>query len=132
MVKSENKLTNFVAANKRLHEAITAYKNDKNNDLYRDALIQRFEFTCELAWKTTAEIIREQGITTPIHSHKAVLKAAYEIGFIKNEEVWLQILDDRNFMSHTYDMDLFMRIANDICNHYGKAMSDLIKELQNL
>ena len=43
MVKSENKLENFSTANKRLHEAITAYKNNKSNDLYRDALIQRFE-----------------------------------------------------------------------------------------
>ena len=56
MVKSENKLENFSTANKRLHEAITAYKNNKSNALYRDALIQRFEFTFELAWKTTTAI----------------------------------------------------------------------------
>ncbi len=130
MVKINNKLSNFAAAAKRLREAVTAYKNDKGNDLYRDALIQRFEFTYELAWKTASEIIREQGVATPMHSPKSVFKAAYEIGFIHNEQVWVDILDDRNFMSHIYDMDLSVRIADDICNRYAKALSDLLNELK--
>lgn len=129
MVKAENKLANFSTANKRLHEAITAYKNNKDNDLYRDALIQRFEFTFELAWKTTAEILSEQGIT-PLHTPKAVFKAAYEIGFLQDEQVWLNILNDRNFMSHTYNSDLSVRIADDICDRYGKAINELLKSLK--
>lgn len=130
MVKSENKLDNFSTANKRLREAILAYKNDTSNDLYRDALIQRFEFTFELAWKATAEILKEQGIAMPLHSPKAVFKAAYDVGLIQDEPIWLHILDDRNFMSHTYNMELSVRIADDICNRYGKAMNELLKKLK--
>lgn len=130
MVKSENKLENFSIANKRLHEAITAYKNNKSNDLYRDALIQRFEFTFELAWKTTTEILKEQGMASPFHSPKSVFKTAYEVGFIEDENVWVKILEDRNFMSHTYNLELAVRISDDICNHYGKAMNNLLKKLK--
>lgn len=130
MVKSENKLENFSTANKRLREAITAYKNNKSNDLYRDALIQRFEFTFELAWKTTAEVLKEQGIATPFHSPKSIFKTAYEVGFINDENVWVKILEDRNFMSHTYNFELAIRIADDICNQYGKAMNELLKLLK--
>ena len=128
MVKSENKLENFSTANKRLHEAITAYKNNKSNDLYRDALIQRFEFTFELAWKTTTEILKEQGMASP--SPKSVFKTAYEVGFIEDENVWVKILEDRNFMSHTYNLELAVRISDNICNHYGKAMNNLLKKLK--
>ncbi len=130
MVKTENKLENFSTANKRLHEAITAYKNNKSNELYRDALIQRFEFTFELAWKTTDEVLTEQGITAHFHTPKSVFKTAFGGGFIKDESVWLNILDDRNLMSHTYNLELSVRIANDICNRYGKAIDELLKQLK--
>lgn len=132
MVKSDNRLSNLTAANKRLHEAITAYKNEQGNDLYRDALIQRYEFTFELAWKTLAEVLKAQGVALPFYSPKAVFKAAYEIGYIEDEDVWVHILEDRNFMSHTYDMALSERIANDICNRYGKAINALLKTLKEI
>lgn len=128
MVKLNNKLSNLVVANKRLKEAATAYKNNRSNDLYRDALIQRFEFTYELAWKTTAEVLREQGLN-PIQSPKAVLKTAYEVGFIDDEEIWLNIIEDRNIMSHTYNQEVAVRIADDIYKFYEKAINSLIKKL---
>lgn len=130
MVKSENKLANLTAANKRLREAITAYKNDQDNDLYRDALIQRYEFTFELAWKALAETLKAQGVALPLYSPKAVLKTAYETGYIEDEDVWVHILEDRNLMSHTYNMELSERIATDICNKYGKAINTLLKTLK--
>ena len=130
MVKLDNKLVNFSAANKRLHEAITTYKRDTGNSLYRDGLIQRFEFTFELAWKTLAEFLTLQGIDLPT-TPKAVFKAAYASGYIQNEQIWVNILEDRNLMSHTYDMDLSVRIADDICLRYGKAMTDLLKTIKS-
>ena len=111
MSKVENKLLNFTAANKRLREAVTAYKSDRENTLYRDALIQRFEFTFELAWKTAAEVLREQGVVPEILSPKSVFRAAFNAGYVINENVWLDILNDRNCMSHTYDEQSSARIA---------------------
>ena len=131
MTKLKNKLENYGAALKRLREAITAYKNNSDNDLYRDALIQRYEFSFELAWKTTAEFLYEQGITDFATSPKAVFKAAYGGGFIDNEIVWLQMIEARNSMSHTYDADASKQIADDICYEYEKEMSALLKTMQS-
>ena len=130
MSKVENKLVNFTAANKRLKEAVTAYKSDKENSLYRDALIQRFEFTFELAWKTTAEVLRGQGIVPEILSPKSVFRVAYNSGYITKENIWLDILNDRNSMSHTYDEQSASRIADDICNRYAKEINALLKALK--
>ncbi len=129
MKKIETKLINFTNANKRLREAITAYKEHKENTLYRDAVIQRFEFTFELAWHTLDAALREQGIVVETHSPKAVFKSAYSAGFIENETDWIEILDARNSTSHIYDEDEATDIATDICNSYGKELSALQKKL---
>ncbi len=131
MSKINNKLANFANANKRLKEAVTAYKNDNKNSLYRDALIQRFEFTFELAWKTAAEILRGQGCIPEILSPKSVLRSAYAAGYITEEKIWLDILNDRNSMSHTYDEETAQRIADDISNRYAKEMNSLFKKLSD-
>lgn len=127
--KANQKFENFSNANKRLKEAVNAYKNDSANNLYRDALIQRFEFTFELAWKTLAEFLRENGIVIEIVTPKSVLKAAYSVGYIDDEETWIRILEDRNLMSHTYDEETADRIAGEICNCYNKAIGNLQKSL---
>ena len=56
MIKLANKFDNFNKAVKRLNEANIAYKKNRDDDIYQDALIQRFEFTFELAWKTLREL----------------------------------------------------------------------------
>ncbi len=127
--KIKNKLENFTNANKRLREAVTAYKNETENKLYRDALIQRFEFTFELAWKTLAEVLRDNGIVPEIIAPKTILKAAYSAGYIDDETNWVNILEDRNSMSHTYDEETANRIADDICNRYAKTIANLLKVL---
>lgn len=127
--KIKTKLENFASAIKRLREAVTAYKNEPENKLYRDALIQRFEFTFELAWKSLAEVLKDGGIVIEIVAPKNVLKAAYSAGYVANEADWINILEDRNLMSHTYDEETADRIADDICNRYVKAIGNLQKKL---
>lgn len=123
--KLQNKYINFSNAVKRLREAVTLYSSDCENSIVRDALIQRFEFTFELAWKTAAEVLREEGIELQIVSPKSVLKGAYEAGLIDDEEVWVEILRDRNMTSHTYEEETAKEIAQAICYRYHKALSNL-------
>ena len=66
-----------------------------------DASIQRFEFTIELFWKLLKRILESRGLEVPYP--KNVLQAAYAGGLIDNEEIWLQMLIDRNQTSHTYN-----------------------------
>ena len=101
----EAKLSNFKNALQRLKEAVEQLEQNDTNDLLRDGLIQRFEFTYELAWKATREYLKELGIVDR-NSPKTVFKEAYAQKIIIDETNWLLMLKDRNTMSHMYSEEL--------------------------
>jgi nucleotidyltransferase substrate binding protein (TIGR01987 family) len=122
-VKFEN-LQNAVA---RLEEG--AAKLNSNDDLYRDGVIQRFEFTFEFIWKTLKAYLEEEGLQT-LGSPKSVLREAYAVGIIDDEGLWLDILRDRNLTSHTYQQELAIRICNSIKDRYIDAFRTVTSELK--
>lgn len=66
----------------------------------RDASIQRFEFSVELAWKCVQKFLKSQSIVC--RSPKECLKEAFKFGLVKDDPVWIEMLEDRNLTSHTY------------------------------
>lgn len=69
-----------------------------------DATIQRFEFTFELAWKFLKDYFSERDIE--LNYPKEVIKEAFHVNLIDNEDAWIKMLKDRNMTSHTYDEKL--------------------------
>lgn len=125
----EAKLSNFKNALQRLKEAVEQFKQDNTNDLLRDGLIQRFEFTYELAWKTTREYLKELGIVDR-NSPKTVFKEAYAQKIIIDETNWLLMLKDRNTMSHMYSEELSQEIARRITDSYLSEFELLLSKLE--
>lgn len=111
--KTQQSLNNLENALSRLEEAVNIENPDQ---LYIDGTIQRFEFVFELFWKTLKRLLELEGIqaTTP----KSALKEAYQIGWIKNESAWLQMLRDSILTSQVYDEDMAKRIYQDIIKYY--------------
>lgn len=121
------KLNNYKKALARLHESIVDSEKYENLT-FRDGVIQRFEFTAELAWKTAREYLKNEGITE-INSPKSVMREAYAVGLIKDEGGWLRILDDRNSTSHIYDEDDAAEIYERIKTAHIKLFDDLLEKL---
>ena len=80
--------TNFIKATHRLEEAVVDYRNIPINTV-RDGVIQRFEFTFELAWKALKEYMLEADIANTMLFPKQVLREAYAINLIDGESIWL-------------------------------------------
>lgn len=93
---------------KSLEEAISLYQNAKTDlekKAFRDAAIQRFEFSIELSWKTSMKVL---GSTT-VAAKNAVREMARS-NLIDDAEVWLRFIDGRNETSHSYDEDVAQRV----------------------
>ncbi len=124
MSKLEEKFDSYSTALKRLKEAIDMYKHEENTVLL-DGTIQRFEFTVELGWKLLKEYLEYEKFGE-FNSPRSTIKEAYKVGLIQDGEKWLDMLDDRNLTSHTYDETVAKEIyRNILINHY-----DILKKLE--
>ena len=119
------KIENYHHAMAQLKEAVAVYSRDRGDSLYRDGLIQRFEFTVELAWKSLKEYLEDQGTVLSITSPRAVLKDAYAAGVIMDADVWDEIIRSRNVTSHVYDEKPAIEVADRVCNTYLPVLKKL-------
>ena len=123
MEKSYTKRLN--AFEKSLETLSGAKNEDKNNLFVLSGTIMIFNLTFDLAWKLIKEILKEDyGISDfPSGSPKETLKKAKSVNLI-NDDIWLEMLDDRNELTHDYDYDSALE-------KYNKIISDYIPLLQN-
>ena len=88
---------------------------DSIDELLKEGLIQRFEYTHELAWKVMKDYEEYQGYNN-IRGSRDAIRLALQIGIIEDKE-WLETIEDRNLTSHNYDEevaeDVFISIVND-------------------
>ena len=96
----------------------------------RDGMIQRFEFSFELAWKALKEYMTEQGVAD-LQFPKQILQEAYAAGLIDDQAVWLEMLRARNSMSHIYDDELAAKIAQRIDAVFLPVLKFLVQIFQS-
>ena len=88
-----------------LEQAFTQLENGLNiaqpNQVEKQGIIQSFEFTFELAWKTMKDYLESQGVTASFP--REVLKEAFHYQIISDGDRWMEMLEKRNQMAHTYD-----------------------------
>ena len=108
---------NFNAAFSKLEEAVQ--KTDLN-ELEENGLIQRFEFTVEIAWKTLRDFLIDQGYQTGT-SPKEVFRFAAKEEIIQSAEPFFNCLETRNQLSHDYSQSKFeasvKHIREDLFSH---------------
>ena len=93
-------------------------------------MIQRFEFTVELAWKSLREYLEDQGVVLSVISPRAVLKEAYAAGVIDDADAWNAIISARNLTSHVYDEATAAEIARQICEDFLPILRALLLRYQ--
>jgi nucleotidyltransferase substrate binding protein (TIGR01987 family) len=98
------------------------------SDLEKDGVIQRFEYTFELLWKTIKIFLFDEGIICK--SPKECMKSAFKFGLIEDEEAFLDMLDDRNRMSHLYSEEDSSVIYRNIKKNHSKNIFKVINNLK--
>ncbi|CDM69366.1 Nucleotidyltransferase domain-containing protein [Clostridium bornimense] len=126
----EFKYMNLVKAYNKLKEVSELY--DGSNEIIRDSLIQRFEFTYELTHKTLREFMKYLGVTLDNSFPRTIFKKAYVNNLISSEEIWINLLEDRNCTSHIYNENLASEVAERIVKDYVPAIEELVEKLEKL
>jgi len=101
----------------------TEINKTKFSNLERAGIIQYFEVAFELAWKTIKDYLESEGII--VQTPREVLKQAFAIKIIENGEDWLECLDKRNLLTHTYNEELASFALSAIQKKYFELFKNL-------
>lgn len=130
-VRWKQRLQNYERALAQFNEAIALHKERPLSNLERQGLIQAFEFTHELAWKTLQDYFRYQGIVDTVGS-RDVFRKALEVGLIQEGEKWFESIQSRNLTSHVYDQDIVNDLIQMIVVDYARLLNALFETMNNL
>ncbi len=116
---------NFKRAFALLREAIEIMQARELTQLEKEGVIQRFEYTWELAWKVLGDYLDSTGVVLETITPAAVIRAAFAAKIITDGDVWMKALDARNKMSHTYNLKTFEKIIADVRAQYFPVLDAL-------
>jgi nucleotidyltransferase substrate binding protein (TIGR01987 family) len=113
-------ITKLKKAYRKLSSGIKLTKDE----LDRDGVIQRFEFTFELLWKALKIYLENQGII--VKTPRDSFAQAFRINIISDEKIFLDMLEDRNNASHIYDEETSKKIFNRIKENYELKIKEVL------
>jgi nucleotidyltransferase substrate binding protein (TIGR01987 family) len=122
-IRWKQRFQNFDRAFVLLREALA--DNRTLSMLEKEGVIQRFEYTYELAWKTLKDYLEASGVVILPVTPRQVIKEAFATRIITDGQVWINMLDTRNLLSHSYDFSVFELAVKAIAEHYLPAMEKL-------
>jgi len=115
---------------KKLNDAVNRLRegcDQAKEDLEIDGAITRFEFTFELLWKCLKIILENEGMICK--SPLDCLKEAFKFDLIEDEDIYLDMLRDRNKTSHLYSKEeaakIFQRVKENYCLHLEKISQEV-------
>lgn len=127
MNRYEQRLQDFENAFMKLKEGT---QKENPDDLEIDGVLQRFEFTFELAWKTLKDYMEYQGFSNKIGSPREIIQQAFKHGLIEDGETWIKMMLSRNALSHLYDENTSRKIYEEIKKQYIELLETLIEKLK--
>ncbi len=135
-IRWQQRFSNYVKAFFKLEEAVkkineeyqikedgTIDEDDFLDDIIKEGLIQRFEYTHELAWNVMKDFLENAG-NNNIFGSKDATKEAFAAGIITNGDVWMDMIKSRNKTSHTYNEetadDIFLKIVHQYYQEFNQ------------
>ena len=122
------KYENLCAALTNLR-AVFDYEEPYNN-VVLTGMVALYEICFEQSWKAVKEILENNGVAAgQSGSPRQILKAAYQTGMIKDEQLWLSALVARNNVSHAYNQAIALEIVRQTRETYYQMFQSLKSEI---
>src|SRR6266850_7370438 len=121
LTRAKDSLEKFEQAQESLERAL---KTPVVTERDVAGVIKSFEYVFELSWKTLRRLLEILGYNE--NSPREVYKAAYKAELLKDEALWLDILDARNLTTHTYSKEKAEALVEKIKLNYATAFRSLV------
>lgn len=128
MERFDERRKEFEKALNRLDESL----KEKETELIIDAVLHRFEFTFELAWKTMKDYLEYVGVIDKTGSPREIIQSAFQYGMITEGDAWINMMLARNSLSHLYDEEKSRNIYKDIKETYLELLKKLNQKLDEI
>ena len=134
-IRWQQRFNNYRKALAKLTQAVELLseqidREEAVDELLQEGLIQRFEYTHELAWKVMKDYAEYQGYTDVRGSRDAIRKAL-EMGLIDDRR-WMETIEDRNLTVHNYDNEVAAEIYENIMQTYHPLFLAFGQKMQSL
>jgi nucleotidyltransferase substrate binding protein (TIGR01987 family) len=101
-IRWKQRLENFKKALVNLEDAVALSETRALSRLEKQGELKAFEYTFELSWNVMKDYLTFQGISGIIGS-RGSFRTAFQNGLISDGETWMEMIEDRNLISHDYD-----------------------------
>lgn len=125
------RFSNYIKAMFQLKEAVELSRTRELSKLEQQGVIQSFEYTNELAWKTLKDFLEYQG-NSDIYGSRDAIRVSFKLGLIEDGELWMDMIKSRNQTSHTYDEAIANEIVKEIINRYYGEFVKLYNKLNEI
>lgn len=127
-IRWKQRFSNYVKALHKLDEAVLYVgKNSISenttfvlDEIIKEGLIQRFEYTHELAWNVMKDYANYQG-NSAIGGSRDATREAFKLQLFTDGHIWMDMIKSRNETSHAYNQELANEIYEKILNQYHPA-----------
>jgi len=126
-IRWKQRFDNLQSAYQKLQYAAEENAKAPDNELIQMALIKAFEMTFELSWKTIKDYLKFNGIDAKLP--REIIKQAFASNIITDGQLWIDMLENRNLMAHTYDQARAQKAVNDISQRYLAGLEQLYQYL---
>lgn len=124
-IRWKQRFSNFKKASSQLNEFI---EKGELNKFEVQGLIQCFEYTFELAWKTMKDYLEFEGYE--VKSPRSTIQTAFQNQLITEGHIWIDALEKRNLMAHTYDEEVAKQAEKLIKSEYYPVIRKLLEKLE--
>lgn len=126
-------INRFSSYKKSLCSLNEVYNRDITDSFVLSGAIQKFSLTFDISWKVMKDVLNEHYgiIEYATGSPRETLKIAYANGLI-NDDTWLDMMNDRNLLSHDYDGEIAKAKINTIIDIYIPLFIELQKQIDQL
>ena len=118
---------NYKTALDNLDETVDCIRKEGITKIYTMALVQAFEISFELGWKTIKDYLEYNGIKTD--TPREAIKSAFSNNLIEDGKIWIEMMEARNKTSHTYNQSFAKELAGDILNNFTTQLHRLEENL---